>query len=117
VLITNFTASSLNSGVNLRYVLPIMDNLSYKVSTKRGQGQTEKFTMTQFGELYRMVQQAVTWEKSHTAHAVTVVSNSSSGEPNIADQLTKLADLFERGVLTEKEFSEAKSRNTRLSHA
>jgi len=78
---------------------------------------TEKFTMTQFGELYRMVQQAVTWEKSHTAHAVTVVSNSSSGEPNIADQLTKLADLFERGVLTEKEFSEAKSRNTRLSHA
>jgi hypothetical protein len=71
---------------------------------------TEKFTMKEFGELYRMVQQEAVWEKSHTVQPVNVVSNSSSAELNIADQLTKLADLFDRGVLTEKEFSEAKSR-------
>jgi hypothetical protein len=34
----SFTASSLNSGVNLRRVLPIVDILSCKVSTKWGQG-------------------------------------------------------------------------------
>jgi hypothetical protein len=38
VLITSFTASSLYSGVNRRRVRPIMNILSYEVSTKRGQG-------------------------------------------------------------------------------
>jgi hypothetical protein len=36
--VTSFTASSLDSGVNLRRVLPIMDILSCKGSPKRGQG-------------------------------------------------------------------------------
>jgi hypothetical protein len=38
-LITSFTASSLYSGVNPRRVRPMMDILSYEVSTERGQGQ------------------------------------------------------------------------------
>jgi hypothetical protein len=38
VLITSFTASSLYSGVNPRRVRPMMDILSYEVSTERGQG-------------------------------------------------------------------------------
>jgi len=36
VSITGFTASSLYSGVNPRRVLPIMNILSYEVSTERG---------------------------------------------------------------------------------
>src|SRR6185503_10495297 len=39
VLITSFTASSLYSGVNPRRVRPMMNILSYEVSTERGQGQ------------------------------------------------------------------------------
>ena len=38
VLITSFTASSLYSGVNPRRVRPMMNILSYEVSTERGQG-------------------------------------------------------------------------------
>jgi pimeloyl-ACP methyl ester carboxylesterase len=42
VLITSFTASSLYSGVNPRRVRPMMNILSYEVSTQRGQGQTQE---------------------------------------------------------------------------
>src|ERR1019366_6021986 len=42
VLITSFTASSLYSGVNPRRVRPMMNILSYEVSTQRGQGQSGK---------------------------------------------------------------------------
>src|SRR5664280_71160 len=38
VLITSFTALSLYSGVNPRRVRPMMNILSYEVSTERGQG-------------------------------------------------------------------------------
>ena len=38
VLITSFTASSLYSGVNSRRLLPIVNILSFKVSTKPGHG-------------------------------------------------------------------------------
>src|SRR5450759_668291 len=48
VLITSFTASSLYSGVNPRRVLPIMNILSYEVSTERGQGQRCQRRFTQF---------------------------------------------------------------------
>src|SRR5450631_2320990 len=41
VLITSFTASSLYSGVNPRRVRPMMNILSYEVSTERGQGQRQ----------------------------------------------------------------------------
>jgi hypothetical protein len=40
--------------VNLRYVLPIMDILSYKVSTKRGQGQFP-FRLLKLGPSERLI--------------------------------------------------------------
>jgi hypothetical protein len=40
VLIISFTASSLYSGVNPPRVRPMMNILSYEVSTERSQGQT-----------------------------------------------------------------------------
>ena len=42
VLMTSFTASSLYSGVNSRLLLPMMNILSFEVSTKPGHGQPTK---------------------------------------------------------------------------
>ena len=40
--ITSFTASSLYSGVNSRRCLPMMNILSYEVSTARGQSHADQ---------------------------------------------------------------------------
>jgi hypothetical protein len=65
--------------------------------------------MTEFGELFRIVQQAINWEESRAKQSNSE-SPSANNEGNLVKQLSTLADLFDRGLLTEKEFADTKAR-------
>jgi hypothetical protein len=60
-----------------------------------------------FGEIYRLVQQAEEWESSRAFEAAQQPSREAR---SLAEELERLSELYERGLLDDVEFRTAKAR-------
>ena len=76
------------------------------------QFQTPAAHARRFTALYRVAQQAWHWEAGHAGEGpeLTDRSKSSDATADVADQLERIAQLLEKGLLTPDEFSQAKAK-------
>lgn len=74
--------------------------------------QTSRGRARKFAALYRVAQQAWLWEEGHTEAEVIVPGplQSVALSADIADQLERIAQLLEKGLLTQEEFAQAKAK-------
>jgi hypothetical protein len=67
-----------------------------------------------FARLYRIIQQAIAWENSHVSEqsedSLPKAVSGAAAPPDLPGQLGHLGELFEKGLLTEVEFVQAKKR-------
>ena len=64
-----------------------------------------------FAESHRAMQQALIWESTNTdARVVAALTEPPSTGASLAEEIRQLADLHQQGILSDEEFSAAKSK-------
>jgi DNA-directed RNA polymerase subunit RPC12/RpoP len=94
------------------YENPLMLDGHVLVTPEGLQFQAPARAARSFAALYRVAQQAWNWEDEHADDEQVAVDSSPSSvnSSDMAGQLERLGRLFEKGLLTPEEFTEAKTK-------